>query len=63
MEDIIVENRPREDKIKEEDLKKLFSGKYGMGMAFILQPDDKKHSILYDSIELMDSFIALKGGE
>lgn len=63
MEDIIVENRPREDKIKEEDLKKLFSGKYEMGMAFILQPDDKKHSILYDSIELMDSFIALKGGE
>lgn len=63
MKDIIVENRPKEDKITKEDLMELFSGYSEEGMSFILQSDGRKHSILYDSIELMDTYIALEGGE
>lgn len=63
MEDILVENRPGHEKITEVDLMQLFSGKEIKGVAFVPQEDGKKHSILYDSIELMDSFIALEGGE
>ena len=63
MEDILIENRPGHDEITEVDLMQLFSGKEMKGVAFVPQADDKKYSILYDSIELMDSFIALEGGE
>ena len=63
MEDIIVENKPKEDRITELDLMRAFTGRTEKGMAFVLMSDNKKHSILYDSIELMDSYIALEGGE
>lgn len=63
MEDIIVENRPGEEKITDRDIEEMFSGQPVEGVAFVLQPDNKKHSTLYDAIELMDSYIALEGGE
>lgn len=63
MEDIIVENRPGDGKITQIDLMKAFTGQSTKGMSFVSLPDNKKHSILYDSIELMDSYIALEGGE
>lgn len=63
MKDILIENRPDADKVTTDVFSKFFTGKVSKGEAFILQPDDKKHSLLYDSIELMDSFIALEEGE
>lgn len=62
MEDILIENRPDADRVTDEDLLKLFTGKPVKGEAFITQMDEKKHSLLYDSIELMDSYLALEEG-
>ena len=63
MEDIITENRPKDEKIKKEDLLKLFTGTVEKGEAFIEQPDNKKHSILFDAIELMDTYLKVEEGE
>lgn len=64
MEQILIENRPRNEEISEEDMKRFFTGQVKKGEAFIEQPDQKKHSILFDAIELMDTYLAIeKEGE
>ena len=64
MEQILTENRPRNEEISEEDMKRFFTGQVKKGEAFIEQPDQKKHCILFDAIELMDTYLAIeKEGE
>lgn len=64
IQEILVENRPRNEEISEEDLRALFTGQVRKGEAFIEQPDGKKHSVLFDAIELMDTYLVIeKGGE
>lgn len=62
MEEILVENRPKEEGIQKADLMRLFTGHTEKGDAFLKQDDEKEHSILFDAIELMDSFIAFEEG-
>ena len=55
MEDLLYETKDR----KRLDLSGLFSGKKVENDAFILDYDGKEHSILFDAIELMDTFLKL----
>ncbi len=64
MEQILIENRPRNEEISEEDIEQFFTGQAKKREAFIGQPDQKKHSTLFDAIEMMDTYLAIeKGGE
>ena len=41
------------------DLSKLFTGSTSESEIFVAQPDGKKHSILFDAIEILDTFISI----
>lgn len=60
MKDILKENKTGE--VKGEDLLKLFTGFNEDDTAFVMSDDGRKHSILFDSIELMDTFIPMERG-
>lgn len=59
MTDILIENKA--GSVTKEDLMKLFTNSKHRNTAFVEASDGRKHSILFDSIELMDTFIAMEG--
>lgn len=57
MEEMLTEYRPHKEQIDDEDMKKLFTGAKVDAPAFIkIEGDEKKHSMIFDAIELMDTF-------
>jgi hypothetical protein len=59
MEDILYETKDE----KRLDLSEVFSGKKVKNEAFIEDYDGKEHSVLFDAIELIDTFLVLDKGE
>lgn len=62
MESIAGDNKPGAEELREEDLKNLFTGKHIENSLFLCMEDGKKHSILFDAIELMDTYLPIEGG-
>ena len=58
MTDILVANKP--GGVAKEDLMRLFTGSTDKNTAFVDNADGRKHSILFDSIELMDTYIVME---
>lgn len=62
MEDIAIDNRPNTDEISADDIARLFTGEELKPHPFV-ECDGCNRSILFDAIEIMDTFIEIEGGE